>query len=156
PIALLLSLALLKLFSWSIALGSGTSGGTLAPLLTIGGAIGCLTGLAMQRIAPHVGIMVPLAALVGMAALFAGSSRALLTSVAFAVETTGRVEALLPLLGACAASYLVSYFFMENTIMTEKIARRGVRTPDSYEPDPLETVTVEQMMDRNIPVVPAA
>src|SRR5689334_7945792 len=68
-IALLLSLAWLKLLSWSIALGSGTSGGTLAPLLTIGGAIGCLTGLAVQHLAPHVGIALPLAALVGMAAL---------------------------------------------------------------------------------------
>lgn len=151
---LILSLALLKLLSWGIALGSGTSGGTLAPLMTIGGAVGCLLGMAAQALFPAVGIALPLAVLVGMSAMFAGASRALLTSVAFALETTGRIEALLPLLGACAASYLVSYFLMSNTIMTEKIARRGIRTPDSYEPDILEQVSVEQVMDRRVPLVP--
>ena len=57
--------------------------------------------------------------------------------------------ALLPLLGACTSSYLVSFFLMENTIMTEKIARRGVMTPDSYEADPLEKLTVAQVMQQN-------
>lgn len=154
PMQLILALAVWKLLSWGIALGSGTSGGTLAPMLTIGGAVGCLLGMVAQHLLPTIGIVLPLAVLVGMSALFAGASRALLTSVAFALETTGRIEALLPLLGACAASYLVSYFLMSNTIMTEKIARRGIRTPDSYEPDILEQLSVEQVMDRRIAVVP--
>ena len=154
PMDLILGLAVMKLLSWGIALGSGTSGGTLAPMMTIGGAIGCLCGMAAQYLFPSIGIVLPLAVLVGMSAMFTGASRALLTSVAFALETTGRVEALLPLLGACASSYLVSYFLMSNTIMTEKIARRGIRTPDSYEPDILEQLSVEQMMDRRIPTVP--
>jgi H+/Cl- antiporter ClcA len=153
---LILSLALLKLLSWGIALGSGTSGGTLAPMMTVGGAIGCLLGMLAQHLFPSVGIALPLAVLVGMSSMFAGASRAFLTSVVFALETTGRIEALLPLLGACAASYLVSYFLMTNTIMTEKIARRGVRAPDSYEPDPLELVSVEQVMERRVPVVPGS
>jgi H+/Cl- antiporter ClcA len=153
---LILSLALLKLLSWGIALGSGTSGGTLAPMMTIGGAIGCLLGMLAQHLFPTVGVVLPLAVLVGMSSMFAGASRAFLTSVVFALETTGRIEALLPLLGACAASYLVSYFLMTNTIMTEKIARRGVRAPDSYEPDPLELVSVEQVMDRRVPVAPGS
>lgn len=152
--ALILSMAVLKLLSWGIALGSGTSGGTLAPMMTIGGAIGCLLGMLAQHWFPSVGVVLPLAVLVGMSSMFAGASRAFLTSVVFALETTGRIEALLPLLGACAASYLVSYFLMTNTIMTEKIARRGVRAPDSYEPDPLELVSVEQVMERRVPVVP--
>lgn len=151
---LILSLAIWKLLSWGIALGSGTSGGTLAPMMTIGGAVGCLLGMAAQHLFPSVGIVLPLAVLVGMSSMFAGASRAFLTSVVFALETTGRIEALLPLLGACAASYLASYFLMTNTIMTEKIARRGVRAPDSYEPDPLELVSVEQVMDRRVPVAP--
>lgn len=154
PMTLILGLALMKLLSWGIALGSGTSGGTLAPMMTVGGAIGCLAGMAAQFLFPSVRIVLPLAVLVGMSAMFAGASRALLTSVAFALETTGRIEALLPLLGACAASYLVSYFLMSNTIMTEKIARRGIRTPDSYEPDILEQLSVEQVMDRRVPTVP--
>ena len=135
-------------------MGSGTSAGTLAPMMTIGGAIGCLLGMAAHLLFPTVGIVLPLAVLVGMSAMFAGASRAVLTSVVFALETTGRIEALLPLLGACAASYLVSYFLMTNTIMTEKIARRGIRTPDSYEPDALEQISVDHAMQCRVPVVP--
>ncbi len=156
PLRVILSLAVLKLLSWSIALGSGTSGGTLAPLLTIGAALGLLLGMAGQVLFPSVGLLLPLAAVVGMSAMFAGASRALLTSIVFALETTGRSEALLPLLGACAASYLVSYFLMRNTIMTEKIARRGVRTPDSYQPDILEKVLVGHVMDDSLPVFSSA
>lgn len=144
-----LSLCLLKFLSWAIALGSGTSGGTLAPLLTIGGATGVLLGSVIIYFFPQSGVTIPLAALVGMSAMFAGASRALLTSIIFALETTGQSNALLPLLAACAASYFVSFFIMENTIMTEKIARRGVKTPHSYEPDILEKVSVEQVIKEN-------
>jgi CBS domain-containing protein len=149
PIQLILSLCLLKFISWAIALGSGTSGGTLAPLLTIGGATGALLGSVIIYLYPSAGVTLPLAALVGMSAMFTGASRALLTSILFSVEATGQSNALLPLLAACAASYFVSYFLMENTIMTEKIARRGVKTPHSYEPDLLEKITVEQVIEEN-------
>lgn len=143
------SLCLLKFLSWSVALGSGTSGGTLAPLLTIGGAVGVLLGSAVLYFFPQSGVTIPLAALIGMSAMFAGASRALLTSIIFALETTAQSNALLPLLAACAASYFVSFFIMENTIMTEKIARRGVKTPHSYEPDILEKIAVEQVIKEN-------
>lgn len=148
-ISFVLSLCLLKFLSWAIALGSGTSGGTLAPLLTIGGATGVLLGSVVIHFFPNSGVTLSLAALVGMSAMFAGASRALLTSIIFALETTGQSNALLPLLAGCAASYLVSFFIMENTIMTEKIARRGVKTPHSYEPDILEKITVEQVIKEN-------
>ena len=148
-IQLVLSLCLLKFLSWAIALGSGTSGGTLAPLLTIGGATGVLLGSVIIYFFPQSGVTIPLAALVGMSAMFAGASRALLTSIIFALETTAQSNALLPLLAACAASYFVSFFIMENTIMTEKIARRGVKTPHSYEPDILEKISVEQVIKEN-------
>ncbi len=143
------SLCLLKFISWAIALGSGTSGGTLAPLLTIGGATGILIGSVMIYLFPSCGITLPLAALTGMAAMFAGASRALLTSIIFSLETTSQANALLPLLGSCTASYFVSFFLMENTIMTEKIARRGVRPPHSYEPDVLEKIPVKQVIQRD-------
>lgn len=142
-----LSLCILKFLSWAIALGSGTSGGTLAPLFTIGGALGILIATGILYVYPEAGITLSLAALVSMAALFAGSSRALLTSIVFALESTAQSNALLPLLAACAAAYCISFFFMENTIMTEKIARRGIKTPDSYEPDLLEKVSVSQVME---------
>jgi CIC family chloride channel protein len=146
---LILSLCIFKFISWAIALGSGTSGGTLAPLLTIGGAMGALFGSAILYIFPSSGVTLPLAALVGMSALFAGASRAFLTAIIFALETTNQPNALLPLLATCGSSYIVSYFLMDSTIMTEKIARRGVKTPDSYEPDILEKITVEQVMEKN-------
>jgi H+/Cl- antiporter ClcA len=136
----LLSLAVMKFLSWSIALGSGTSGGTLAPLFTIGGALGALAGMALVALAPQLGIDPRIAGLVGMAAIFAGASRALLASVVFAFETTQQPFGLLPLLGGCTAAYLVSALIMRNTIMTEKIARRGVRVPSEYAADFLEQI----------------
>jgi CIC family chloride channel protein len=141
-----LSLCLLKFLSWVVALGSGTSGGTLAPLLTIGGATGVLLGSLTNYVYPSSGVTIPLAALVGMSAMFAGASRAFLTSIIFALETTLQTNALLPLLATSGAAYIVSFFLMENTIMTEKIARRGIKTPESYEPDILEKITVAQVM----------
>ncbi len=144
-----LSLCFLKFASWAIALGSGTSGGTLAPLLTIGGAAGILLGTLVQKYFPGSGITLPLAALVCMSAMFAGASRALITSIIFALEVTGQSAALLPLLCSCTAAYFISFMLMQNTIMTEKITRRGIKTPDSYEPDILETITVGQVMNEN-------
>lgn len=143
-----LSLCFLKFISWAVALGSGTSGGTLAPLLTIGGAFGVLMAMAILHYFPESGITLALAALIGMSALFAGASRALLTSIVFALEVTGQANALLPLLAACTASYFVSFFLMESTIMTEKITRRGVKTPDTYEPDILGNITVSRVLNQ--------
>ncbi|RFM26293.1 chloride channel protein [Deminuibacter soli] len=145
PLQLILSLCVLKFISWVIALGSGTSGGTLAPLFTIGGALGAALGILGQHLFPDAGINIPTAALIGMAAMFAGASRAVLTSIVFALETTGQSNGLLPLLGACAAAYAVSFFLMKGSIMTEKIIRRGVKTPDAYEPDVLQGASVQQL-----------
>ncbi len=144
PLTLICSLCLFKFLSWAIALGSGTSGGTLAPLLTIGGAAGAIIGTIILHLFPGSEISIPMAALVGMSAMFAGASRAYLTSIVFALEATMQSHALLPLLAACTASYLISFLLMKNTIMTEKIARRGVITPSSYQPDSLQKINVAQ------------
>ena len=141
-LAALLSLGLFKLLSWSIALGSGTSGGTLAPLFTIGSTLGGAAGLVLTAWLPNLGIDPHVAALVAMAAIFAGASRAFLASVVFAFETTQQAHGLLPLLGACAAACLVSGLLARHTIMTEKIARRGVRVPADYVADHLERIAV--------------
>lgn len=144
------ALCAMKLVSWSIALGSGTSGGTLAPLLTIGSALGGVLGLSLAASAPWLDIDPRMAALVCMAAMFAGASRAFLTSVIFAFEATQQTHALLPLLGACAAAYLVSGLMMRNTIMTEKIARRGVRVPSEYSADHLDQIPVREACSRDV------
>ncbi|MEO7072082.1 MAG: chloride channel protein [Rhodanobacter sp.] len=149
-VTVLLSFGMLKFLSWVIALGSGTSGGTLAPLFMIGGSLGALVGIGMGDVAPWFGIDPRIAALVGMAAIFAGSSRALLTAIVFAFETTRQPAALLPLLGGCTAAYLISALMMRNTIMTEKIARRGVRVPSEYAADYLDQVTVGSACARDV------
>jgi CBS domain-containing protein len=140
----------MKLISWSISLGSGTSGGTLAPLLTIGGGMGAVVGHGITSLAPALGVDVRLAALVGMAALFAGASRAMLASAVFAFETTLQPHGLLPLLGGCASAYLISSLLMRNSIMTEKIARRGVRAPGEYVADLLDQVCVHQIASASV------
>lgn len=131
-----------KFISWAVSLGSGTSGGTLAPLFTIGGGLGAALGSAALFLFPHLGLDVRVAALVGMAAIFAGASRALLASVVFAFETTLQPLGLLPLLGGCTAAYLVSSLLMKHTIMTEKIARRGVQVLTEYTVDLLAQTLV--------------
>lgn len=145
-LGIVLSLCVLKFLSWSVALGSGTSGGTLAPLLTIGGATGALLGAGWLQLFPNSGISIPLAALIGMSSMFAGASRAFVTSIIFALETTGQFNALLPLLASCTGAYFLSFFLMETTIMTEKIVRRGVKTPDIFEPDILNRKVVKDVM----------
>lgn len=152
----MLALCLLKLVSWSVALGSGTSGGTLAPLFTIGGALGGVLGLALSNLAPWLQIDPRMAALVCMAAIFAGASRAFLTSVVFAFETTQQPHGLLPLLGACAAAYLISGLLMRNTIMTEKIVRRGVRVPSDYAADYLDQIYVRDACSKALVTLNAA
>jgi H+/Cl- antiporter ClcA/CBS domain-containing protein len=146
----MLALCLMKLLSWSVALGSGTSGGTLAPLFTIGSAMGGVFGLLCVNWLPWLQVDPRVAALVCMAAIFAGASRAFLTSVVFAFETTQQPHGLLPLLGACAAAYLVSGLLMRNTIMTEKIVRRGVRVPAEYTADYLERLAVGDACSRDV------
>ena len=136
----------LKFVSWSIALGSGTSGGTLAPLFTVGGGLGALGGVAVSAVLPSLGVDPRMAALVGMAALFAGASRAMLASVVFALETTHQISAVLPLLGGCVAAYLSSSLMMRNSIMTEKMARRGRPVPTEYGVDFLEQVLVRDVL----------
>jgi CBS domain-containing protein len=144
-----------KFVSWGIALGSGTSGGTLAPLFTIGGGCGAVCGILIANVAPNLGVDARIAALVGMAAIFAGASRAMLASAVFAFETTLQPLGLLPLLGGCAAAYLASSLLMRNSIMTEKIARRGIRTPEEYLADSLDQVLVRDIASTQLVCVAA-
>ncbi|WP_082872381.1 chloride channel protein [Alcanivorax sp. HI0044] len=146
----LLLIGFAKWVSWSIALGSGTSGGTLAPLFIIGGSLGAGLAILLSGVFPEWGISPAVAGLVGMAAMFAGASRALLTAVVFAVEVTHQPNALLPLMAGCASAYLCSSLLMNTTIMTEKISRRGVTVPDEYAADPLAQIRVESVFSTKV------
>ncbi len=126
-----------KLISWATSVGSGTSGGTLAPMFALGGCLGGAAAAFVAFLFPALGVSPLVAALVGMGAIFAGASRALLASVVLAFETTHQVHALLPGLAGCSAAYLVSGLLMKHTIMTEKFVRAGATVPEEFVPDPL-------------------
>jgi CIC family chloride channel protein len=146
----LLALVALKFLSWSVYLGSGTSGGTLAPLFIVGGGIGAALGGAATGWLPEMGLSAGVAGLVGMAAIFAGASHAFLTSVVFAFEATRQPMSLLPLLAGSSAAYLVSLLLMRHSIMTEKLARRGSAVRTEYGLDYLSQVTVCQAASRAV------
>ncbi len=144
-----------KLLSWAIYLGSGTSGGTLAPLFTIGSGVGALLGSGLEFLLPNAGIQPAMAALVGMAAIFAGTSHALLASVVFAFETTRQPIGLLPLLGGCSIAYLTARLLNPNSIMTEKLARRGLNIQTEYTADHLMHVRVDEAASTPVMTLPA-
>jgi len=144
----LLILVVLKLVAWSVYLASGTSGGVLAPLFTIGSGLGGWLGALAAAAAPSIGIDPKMAALVGMAAIFAGATHALLTSIVFAFETTRQPVGLLPLLLGCAAAYLVSLMLNRHSLLTEKLARREGSVRTEYEVDHLAHVMVRQAATR--------
>jgi chloride channel protein, CIC family len=151
----LIVLVVLKLVSWSVYLGSGTSGGTLAPLFTIGAGAGAWIGDQCARFAPALGIDARVAGLVGMAAIFSGASHALLASIVFAFETTRQPLGLLPLLLGCTAAYLVSLLLGPNSIMTEKLARRGTNVRTDYTMDYLGRILVRDTASHDVVTLPA-
>lgn len=144
-----LLLLVVKVIIWSVALGSGTSGGVLAPLLIFGGALGALaTPLLPQADAGFW-------ALLGMAAMMGGTMRAPLTATLFAVELTGDMGALLPVLAACVFAYGVTVLLLKRSILTEKIARRGHHVSREYRVDPFDLLRVSQVMTTPVQTLPA-
>jgi CIC family chloride channel protein len=125
----LLAFVAFKALAWILALGSGTAGGTLAPLFGIGAGLGGLLTAAAALRWPGLGLDPRMGALVGMAAVFAGASHAPLASMILALETTHRLEASLPLLGACVLATLVCRTLLPHSLMTEGPRRRGVLFP---------------------------
>ncbi len=139
-----LRLALVKAVIWAVALGSGTSGGVLAPLLIMGGALGALCGAMFPVGDPG------LWALIGMAAMMAGTMRSPLTSIVFAIELTHNLGGLLPLAAACAMAHATTVLLLRRSILTEKVARRGHHVTREYIVDPFESVRVREIMARSV------
>jgi H+/Cl- antiporter ClcA len=144
PLALLAGIMIAKSLMWAFSLSSGTSGGVLAPILMIGAAMG--EGLAQLAHLP--GDTQAIWALMGMGAMLAGALGVPLTAVLFSLELTHGFPALLPLVLACTASYLATSLIMPRSILTEKLARRGYHLSREYGVDPLETITVAEVMTR--------
>jgi H+/Cl- antiporter ClcA len=143
-------LMIVKGLIWALALGSGTSGGVLAPLLIMGGALGALE----SHILPGGdGRLWPL---VSMAAVMGGTMRSPLTATLFALELTHDINALLPLLTAAVIAHMFTVLVMKRSILTEKVARRGFHVSREYTVDPLERLCVSEVMTTEVVTVPAS
>jgi CBS domain-containing protein len=144
-----LAILLVKSAIWLVALSSGTSGGVLAPLLILGGAMGWLAGLVLPG---NPGFW----ALLGMAAMMGGTMRAPLTGAIFALELTGDFRVLAAVLTASVAAFAVTVLLMKRSILTEKIARRGQHITREYGVDPHELTRVAEVMVHDVDVLSAS
>jgi len=145
---LIAGILIVKALIWSVSLGSGTSGGVLAPLLMMGGALGGLEALFLPNLGPGFW------ELVSMGAILGGTMRSPFTGIVFTLELTHDVNMLLPLLVACMLAHGFTVIVMRRSILTEKISRRGYHLSREYSTDPLEVLFVRQVM--RTPVVALA
>ncbi|WP_447756117.1 chloride channel protein [Sphingopyxis fribergensis] len=143
-----LLLLVVKAVVWLVALGSGTSGGVLAPLLILGGAAGCIAGIWLPGSAGFW-------AMIGMAGIMSGAMRAPITGALFAAELTGRFDALPAVIAASGFAYAISVLCMRRSILTEKIARRGRHILQEYTVDPLDWQQAGQLMTPEPATLPA-
>jgi H+/Cl- antiporter ClcA/predicted transcriptional regulator len=144
-----LVLMITKATIWAVALGSGTSGGVLAPLLIMGGSLGAVEAHLLRP--SESGLW----AMMSMGAMMGGTMRSPLTAVAFMLELTGDLAVLPALLIACAAAHGVTVLFMRRSILTEKVARRGYHVTREYSISPLARMQVEDVMERDVPTLAA-
>ncbi|HLZ23210.1 MAG TPA: chloride channel protein [Ktedonobacterales bacterium] len=146
----LIGLGVGKTLALIASLGSGTSGGLLAPMLLIGATIGSGFGRAVNTFAPAAGINPSICGVVAMSALFSAAARAPLTSFIFAFELTGDYKAILPLMIGCMVADVVARSLSTESIMTERLVRRGMRIDQGYEARLLNLVAVRDVMTRTL------
>lgn len=147
---IILGVLLVKSLMWGISLGSGTSGGVLAPLLMMGASLGALESLFLPNQGPGFW------QLISMGAILGGTMRSPLTGVIFAFELTDDYHSILPLLIACVCAHAFTVLTLKRSILTEKISRRGHHLTREYVVDPLEALAVEDVMRTSITALPAA
>jgi CIC family chloride channel protein len=150
PLKIILGLLLVKSIIWAISLGSGTSGGVLAPLLLMGGALGGL--LTPWLPAEGAGFW----SLISMGAILGGTMRSPFTGIVFMLELTHDVHALLPLLIAVTVAHGFTVLVMRRSILTEKVSRRGYHLSREYAIDPLEVLFVREVMRTSVVALPAS
>jgi H+/Cl- antiporter ClcA/CBS domain-containing protein len=143
-----ISLLIGKSVVWIVALSSGTSGGVLAPLLMMGGALGSLEAHFLPF--GDTGFW----ALLGMAAILGGTMRAPLTATMFAFELTDNIHVLPALFIASLAAFLATVLLMRRSILTERIARRGLHLTREYTVDPFEIMRVADIMAKPVDTLP--
>jgi CBS domain-containing protein len=150
PRALILGVLLVKPIIWAVSLGSGTSGGVLAPLLMMGGALGGLEAMVLPNEGPGFW------PLVSMGAILGGTMRSPFTGILFAVELTHDVNMFLPLLVAAVIAHLFTVLTLKRSILTEKVSRRGYHLSREYAVDPLEILFVREVMRTKLVALPAS
>ncbi|HTP07607.1 MAG TPA: chloride channel protein [Anaerolineae bacterium] len=156
PLEMLLLILLFKPLALLISLGSGTSGGLLAPLFMSGAALGSIFALLVNKLLPGTSLIPGAFALVAMAAVFGAASRATFTFIIFAFELTHDYNAILPLMVACVIADGIAILLMHDTsIMTEKLVRRGLRVHQDYELDVMQQVIVSEVMVHDVPTISA-
>src|SRR5947209_18334753 len=148
PVKFLVGVLLVKSAIWMISLGSGTSGGVLAPLLMMGAALGGVGGMFL----PHFGQ--GFWPLVSMGAILGGTMRSPFTGIVFAIELTHDLNMMLPLLVASFLAHGVTVLTVKRSILTEKISRRGYHLSREYAVDPLEILFVREVMRTNVVALP--
>jgi len=147
---LIAGVLLVKSVIWAVSLGSGTSGGVLAPLLMMGGALGGLEALVLPDVGPGFW------PLVSMGAILGGTMRSPLTGIVFALELTHDVNVLLPLLIAATVAHAFTVLTLKRSILTEKVSRRGYHVSREYAVDPLEILFVREVMRTKVVALPGS
>jgi CIC family chloride channel protein len=151
----LLLIAIFKALALMISLGSGTSGGLLAPMFMSSAALGGSFAIVVNLIFPSAHLSPGAYALVAMAAVFGAASRATFAFIVFAFEITRDYNAILPLMLACVIADMIAIHYLPSSIMTEKLARRGLRVPGEYEAGVLQVVRVSEVMRKDVqPISP--
>ena len=150
PGRMLWGILLIKWLIWAVSLGSGTSGGVLAPLLMMGGALGGLGSVFL----PYEGM--GFWPLISMGAVLGGTMRSPFTGIVFILELTHDVNVLLPLVLAVTIAHGFTVLTMRRSILTEKVSRRGYHLSREYAVDPLEVLFVRDVMRTNIAALPAS
>jgi chloride channel protein, CIC family len=147
---LLLIVAIFKALAMMISLGSGTSGGLLAPMFMSSAALGGAFAMVMNMIFPNLHLSPGAYALVAMAAVFGSASRATFAFIVFAFEITRDYNAILPLMLACVIADMIALRYLPNSIMTEKLARRGLKVPDQFEVNAMKAMRVREVMRKDV------
>jgi CIC family chloride channel protein len=147
---LLLLIAVCKGLALVISLGSGTSGGLLAPMFMSSAALGGAFAMTVNLIFPGAHLSPGAYALVAMAAVFGAASRATFAFIVFAFEITRDYNAILPLMLGCVIADLVALRYLPSSIMTEKLARRGLKVPEEFEAGILKVVRVGELMRKDV------
>lgn len=150
----LLSVCIFKSAALVISLGSGTSGGLLAPMFMASAAMGSAFAMIVDRVWPAANLSPGAFALVAMGAVFGAASRAAFTFIIFAFEITRDYNSVLPLMLVTVIADAIAVRYSKNSIMTEKLARRGLHIHQDYEPDVLHQVRVADTMSTDFDVVP--